>query len=96
MKVLGSTGSGIIAELTESELAYLTGYQSAYDKRFDRRAMTAAGAELKIAETFHQLESLARAKPELERIAKTLRTVSELLEACPLPMITMPDYKSGY
>lgn len=75
MKILGETKIGFLVDLTETEIANLTGYSSSYSGGFKKPKIS---DEYNIEEIFKRIESVIRLRSELEDLDKRLTTLKSV------------------
>lgn len=77
MKIIGTTGSGVLIDATKEEIANLWGYNKANDVSASTFSI---GTEIKVAECWQRLKYLTDNKTILQASADKLREIASHLE----------------
>ena len=77
MKIIASTTTGFITEISTGELAELLGYYSNYTTGFKQPVL---GDTVNISQMYRQLYYLSGKKELLNSVAKDLRSLADQLE----------------
>lgn len=82
MKIIGLTNTGYLLTATKAEVSNFIGY---YWEGDDGHPVLGAGHEIQVGKMYGRLRDLARAEEEMDKKAKELRRIADLLEPlCPL------------
>jgi hypothetical protein len=74
MKIIGNTKDGVIAQLTNSELANLIGYYSEYNIK-----VPPVGSEVQVGEMFQQLYAIKNLKSHIKEIERSSAALLECI-----------------
>jgi hypothetical protein len=105
VKIIGTTGTGFIAELSESDLAALVGesyFSQAADKiadafgrkpQYHSREINLVGASINLAGRFARVTDVESRHHELAGTAKHLRLLASALDGLAAAPLTLPAKK---